>query len=66
MMYEVEAGRVSQPADRDGVVVPGTGGHGHGRARDSLEAGVETGEDGGGECDTLWSEVLRDLTRAGT
>ena len=53
MMDQVEAGRVSHPADRDGVVVHGTGRHGHGRARDSLDAGDETGEYCGGECVTL-------------
>ena len=58
MMYEVEAGEIRQPADRDGGVVPGGGGHGQGRAGDSLEASLETGEDGGGEGVTLRCEVV--------
>ena len=49
MVYEVETGWVPQPADRDGGVIPGAGGHRQGRARDRLEASLETGEDGGGE-----------------
>ena len=54
MMYEVEAGKVGQPADRDGGVVPGTGGHGLGRPGGGPgEAGLETGEDGEGEVVTL-------------
>ena len=53
MMYEGEAGEVRQPADRDGGVVPGAGGDCQGRAGDSLEASLETGEDGGGEGMTL-------------